>query len=658
MCGIVGIAAADGLRETDRALLARMNALQQHRGPNGQGQYVEPAGESGAGRVALAMRRLAIIDVEGGQQPLFNEDGSVCLVANGEIYNFLELQQQLRARGHSFRTGSDCEVILHLYEEQGPACVTSLRGMFAFALYDTRAGRLVLARDRMGEKPLYLAVSAGRLVFASEARTLVGAGVVPFEMDPTAIVNYLHWGFVPEPQAAIRGIHKLAAGSTMVVDVRPWHIDEKCYWRLTDAPRLDGDARELIRAELETIGRIVVRSDVPVGVCLSAGIDSSVIATLAAREYPGTVHAVSVGFAGDALQDERPQARAYARHLGIPFHEVVISPADAAQSLPEVCVARDEPLCDPAGVSISHMMAFCRDQGLPVMLNGLGGDELFWGYPWVVRALAMTERKRRALTTGASLREYLEWRAPPYSYTGLLRWLQEAGGIIPGIDRYSRDRCEDRGRMVFWNLVTGFAEATARISEAIEPGCLAGIDPACAFAPFTHEWPWPERLDVEFTRLVADTYLRENGLAQSDRLSMLHSVELRSPLVDYRLVEIAVGLRKASPDHDQPPKARLLEAVADIVPSWIFARRKRGFSSPWRAWTTEIEARHAGRLADGALVRHGVLRPSEAAAAARRRQSAWGGPDPFWERLICLELWAGGMAALVHPRGVRETGPP
>jgi asparagine synthase (glutamine-hydrolysing) len=648
MCGIVGIAARNGIVPADRLLLERMNALQAHRGPDGQGYFFETAGDGGVGRVALAMTRLAIIDVAGGQQPIGNEDGTVFLVANGEIYNFLELRQQLEARGHAFRTRSDCETILHLYEEHGLQCVDCLRGMFAFALFDARAGRLVLVRDRVGEKPLYLATLGDRLIFASEARTLVGAGAVPFAVEPAAIVSYLHWGFVPEPQAAVRGVRKLPAGRMLVVDLPEWRLEEKTYWRLTDATPVAGDAPQIIRAELDTVSRLVVRSDVPVGVCLSAGVDSSVIAALASRHYPGTVHAVSVGFAGETMQDERAEARAFARHLDIPFHDVVISPAEAAQSLPAVCVARDEPLCDPAGVSISHMMALCRDSRLPVMLNGLGGDELFWGYPWVLRALAMTERKRRAMSGQARVSEYLDGYLPPLSYTGLLRWMRDAAGLRPAAARYWLDRAEDPEQMVFWNIVPGFMRAAQRVAQDLEAGFLDGVDPRCAVAPFCHEQPWPERLDIEFTRLVVETYLRVNGLAQSDRLSMLHSVELRSPLVDYRLMEVAIGLRKARPDHDMPPKARFRAAIADIVPSWVLARRKRGFSAPWRAWNAEIEQRYASTVADGYLVTAGLLTRRAGIGVAARRQQVWRGPDPYWERLVSLELWSAGMDALAR----------
>ncbi len=649
MCGIVGIIDRDGIDEPGLRTLARLNAAQIHRGPDGEGTLIEPTAGGRAPRAAFAMRRLSIIDLAGGQQPLWNEDHTVAVVCNGEVYNFVELRRMLVGRGHHFASGSDCETIVHLYEEFGDDCVHHLRGMYAFALLDTRRHRLLLVRDRIGEKPLYLAERDGRIVFASEAKALIAAGVVPFEPCPEAMFLYLHWEYVPEPRAAIRGVRKLPAGHLLSVELESFKVRQHCYWRIEDSPEIRGDPTTAIREQLEQVAELVIRSDVPVGVCLSSGIDSSAIAALAKSRYPGRIQAVSVGFPGRATQDERAMAAQFATHLGIPFHEVIVSPSDVAETLEEVCLARDEPLLDSAGTSLMLMMKRCRELGLLVMLNGLGGDELFWGYEWTRRALAKSVRKRDALAGVATLRDYLQIHRPPYSYTAGLRWLSDLGGLRTGLRRWREDHSGPAERLIFWDLVPGFRAGELAAGSIFTGDFLRQVDPELAYLPFHHSQPWPERLDLVFTRLMIDTYLRENGLAQSDRVSMRHSVELRSPLVDYRLVETVYALRRASPDHQRPRKARLVSAMADLVPQWVVQRRKRGFSSPWRAWGLAVANAHSEKLRDSVLVKRGVFSDHGAQHLADQvTPRAWRTNPLVAESALRLELWARGMDGLAR----------
>ncbi|MGD0806890.1 MAG: asparagine synthase (glutamine-hydrolyzing), partial [Anaerolineales bacterium] len=275
MCGITGWISREGLSELEREKVTRMNSLLQHRGPDGAGEFQHH-------NLAMAMRRLSIIDLQGGGQPLYNEDRTLALILNGEIYNFIELRGQLQARGHVFRTRCDAEMVLHLYEEYGDDCVHSLRGMFAFALWDGKRRRLLLARDRMGEKPLYLWEGKDRLIFASELKALLQSGAVPFELDPTGVSLFFNYQYVPEPATPIRGVRKLPPGHLLTIDLEPWQITERRYWNMEDAPPLKGSPAELLRAELETVSELVIRSDVPVGIALSGGLDSGSIAVLAA----------------------------------------------------------------------------------------------------------------------------------------------------------------------------------------------------------------------------------------------------------------------------------------------------------------------------------------------------------------------------------------
>lgn len=642
MCGIVGVATRGILTPAHREQLRRMNDSLVHRGPDGQGQFFDGEDGKSHARVGLAMRRLSIIDVEGGGQPLFNEDRSIALVCNGEIYNSVELRADLERRGHHFRTGSDCETIAHLYEEEGVACLHRLRGMFAFALYDKREQRLLLARDRLGEKPLYIHRRDGELWFSSEARAMVRSGTVPFRMDADAITSSLHWGFVPGVKTAIQGIEKLDAGHYLSLDLQTFDCRIVEYWNPRNAPPFEGDPTRAVADELDNVSRLIVRSDVPVGICLSAGIDSSAVATLASRSYPGTICGVTVGFAGSPRQDERAGARRFARELRIPLIELELTPDDAADSLVDACAALDEPITDSAGPSIYSMMRRCRNEGLKVMLTGLGGDELFWGYQWMRDSVAMTESKYARLDRGASMRDYLMLSSPGRSYGQARAWLGDAGGVRSSINRWRTDMSHP-DRMVFWDLVPEFEATRSALGSYFEPAWLASANADAPYAPFSFAQR-PERVDIEVMCLVLDTYLRENGLSQSDRLSSANSVELRTPLVDYRLVELAVGIQKAQMVHRGAPKAVLLSALDTLLPEFVRSRPKTGFSSPWRKWARSTAARHGLLLIDGLLVQSGILRADRAAELRARLDSGrLGVRDHFAHAILRLELWARGL---------------
>ena len=637
MCGIAGIITKAPLQTDDHNRVARMSNALTHRGPDGSGEFRSR-------HIALAHRRLSIIDLSHGQQPLYNEDSSLVLIANGEIYNFIELRSQLQARGHRFKTGSDCEVILHLYEEHGDRCVDHLRGMFAFALWDSNRRRLLLARDRMGEKPLYLACGDGRIAFASELKALIRGGVVPFELNPHAVHLYYHFGYVPEPMAAVRGVRKLPAAHTLTIDVDPWKVVEHCYWNMENAPPIEGDPAIIIREELNRIGELIIRSDVPVGVALSGGLDASTVATLAAKNYHGTIHAFTVGYPGRPLQDERAEAKELAEYLKIPFHEVELSTSDLVSLFPKVNQFRDDPIADISGVSYYAVMRAAREQGVPVMLMGHGGDELFWGYSWVRAALVASQRKfdlRNGEAVG--LTDYLKISKPPYSYTMGLLWLKSLGGLLSGYRQYRDDLASPADRVVFYDSEYGFQAAAHNMPRMYTEHFRNQVLDSDPTATFTRHDP-ATPLDITLIRLICETYLRENGIAQGDRPSMAASVELRLPFVDYRLVETAIGLHKTHPVDQPQHKKWLQDAVRDIVPPFVMSRRKRGFSPPWRSWHKALAVAYGHQLVDGYLVRSGVLR----AGAAHNQHSLlspqpWAGPDLTAERSLVLENWCRQM---------------
>ena len=468
---------------------------------------------------------------------------SLALVANGEIYNFVELREQLEERGHRFHTNGDCETILHLYEEYGLDCVKHLRGMFAFALWDEVRQRLLLARDRMGEKPLYLFEQDGRLLFASELKALLRSEQVPFKFDAAAANDYFHYGYVPEPQTPVSGVRKLPAGHLLIIDVASWQIEDRCYWRLEDAPPLEGDPAQLIREELEAISEIIIRSDVPVGVALSGGLDSSAITALAARRYPGTMQAFSVGYADQPRTDERADARALADHLKIPFHEVELRTEALVEFFPQLVYWQDDPIADIAGYGYYSVMKLAREHNVPVMLQGHGGDELFWGYGWSRRAVRESQRKA-ALQQKAfvSPLDYLRLGLPEsHTRMGMFRWVQSLAGLRSSLQSYRRDRHNLSEQIVFYDLVPDFAQAQREIKAFYTTGFNDSLNGANAASLFTLEQPWPQ-LDLLITRLLCQTYLLENGVAQGDRLSMASSVELRLPLLDYRLAEVVARI--------------------------------------------------------------------------------------------------------------------
>ncbi|HVP73783.1 MAG TPA: asparagine synthase (glutamine-hydrolyzing) [Phycisphaerales bacterium] len=641
MCGITGIISKAAINDDQTQRVARLNDLLTHRGPDGEGTLR-------LDHACLAMRRLSVIDLSTGWQPLYNEDRSLALICNGEVYNFVELRRALEARGHRFATKSDCETILHLYEDHGEECVHHLRGMYAFALWDARRRRVLIVRDRVGEKPLYLVERGGEITFCSELHPLVQAGVIGVELDPGAIHQYFHFGYVPEPRCPLKGVRKLPAGHLLSIDVDSWNMRERCYWRMEDAPPIEGDPAKRIREELDRISELVIRSDVPVGVALSGGLDSSLIATLAHRKYPGTMHAISIGYEGRPVQDERSMARELADYLRMPMHEVEITRDDMVQALPKVVVERDDPICDSSGIGYWTVMRKAREQGIPVMLAGQGGDELFWGYGWVRNAARATLRKRSLLHSNGSgasvgVRDYLSLSRPPYSYTAGIRWLRSLAGLRTGLKQYREDRAGHANRMVFHELEPVFREAMNSSAGMYSGAFSEEALRTDVLAPFDHAQPWPN-IEVAITKFIAETYLQENGIAQGDRLSMAWSVELRLPLVDYRLFEIVIGLTKQYGHLNLPPKHWLREAVRGEVPDFVFNRRKRGFTPPWRQWGRAMADAYGDQLLDGELVHRGVLTP-KAARHLRKWLSppALALPRHMADRALVLEMWCRGL---------------
>lgn len=613
-----------------------MNDSLTHRGPDGEGYFTAP-------HLAMAMRRLSIIDLKNGWQPLYNEDKSLAIIANGEIYNYIELRESLQKKGHRLSTDSDIETILHLYEDHGLDFVQHLRGMFVFALWDEKRKRLVLARDRIGEKPLYLFEDRNRLLFASELRTILRSKQVDFKLDPIAVNQYFFNGYVPEPMTPIKGVRKLPAGNVLIVDVDPWKVTEYPYWRFEDIPPLEGDPSRLIRAELERASELVIRSDVPVGIALSGGLDSSAIAILAARKYPGVLQAFSVGYPGRPDYDERNQAKELSQALKIPLHEIELTTDEHTGIFPGLVGLRDDPIADISGFGYYAVARKAREMGVPVLLQGQGGDELFWGYEWVRQAAVQTIRKQSLIRNGWQvipqyLRPSLPLNSTPSTLAG---WLKSGFGVLNGLSELRRDQNAPQEQMVFMEMRWDISALEAELRWLYQPAFQESL-PGCFPADlYTLPQPW-KYIDSEISRFIIQTYLLENGIVQGDRLSMANSVELRLPFVDFRLVETVMGLRKASPDHQKPPKFWLKEAVKDFIPASLLDRPKRGFQPPVQEWHKNIMQTYGPLLKEGYLVQSGIMKSEAGQMLSQDVFPAFSSSYlPF--KALVLELWCRTM---------------
>jgi asparagine synthase (glutamine-hydrolysing) len=568
MCGICGQINADPARPVDPAILARMNAVLHHRGPDSEGFYLRDS-------AGLAMRRLAIIDLVTGDQPMGNENGRLWVVCNGEIYNHLALRHQLEARGHTFRSRSDTEVILHLYEEHGPACVDHLRGMFAFALWDERQRRLLLARDRLGQKPLYYAEHDGALLFGSELKSLLQHPGLPRQIDLEAIHHYLTLQYVPDPWTGLAGIHKLPPAHRLVWKDGRLRIER--YWDLAYEPKWTEPAPELKQRLRDTITeavRLRLMSDVPLGAHLSGGIDSSIVVGLMAGLTNHPVKTFSIGFQEDAFS-ELPYARQVALRFGTDHHEFILEP-DALDVLPRLVAHFDEPFADPAAIPTWYLAEMTR-QHVTVALNGDGGDEAFAGYQRYYGDLIADAYR---LVPG-SLRHHILDRAlqalpvqadRPMERSPLmaLRRLAQAADL------------SHAASIVRWGGYFDEAEKRALYT----PDVRQAVDSTLSAA----------LLEQTFRRALAGTrvdrtlytdihhYLPGALLTKVDRTTMAHSLEARSPFLDHNVMELAARLPAAWKVRGWRTKRILRELFSDLVPESVRERGKVGFGVPLAQW--------------------------------------------------------------------------
>jgi asparagine synthase (glutamine-hydrolysing) len=620
MCGIAGIARAD-CAPVERELLERMCEAQVHRGPDARGLHIEDG-------VGLGIQRLRVIDLATGDQPIYNEDRSVVVVLNGEIYNYRELRERLRRNGHRFDTEGDTEVIVHLYEERGPACVRELHGMFAFALWDSRRRQLLLARDRVGKKPLFYSERSGALSFASELAALMQDDEIPPAIDHQAIDAYLAYGYVPAPLSAFRAVRKLMPASTLTYRDGAAAIER--YWRLDysrkQAPRPVQDVEEELRATIRRAVRRRMVADVPTGAFLSGGVDSSTVVAAMAEASSKPIKTFSIGFEEERF-NELPNARLVAREFATDHHEMLVRP-DAIEILPKVVRHYGEPFADPAAIPSFYLARFAHEH-VTVALNGDGGDESFAGYQRYTTNLLLSRFDRLPL----KLRRVASAAGRRACAGGDLRSLRSRLGrlaVASALDRESRYLAQ---RSVF--------TATER-AELFTPDYSALVGPSHADDALLEPWrssTAPDLLD-QFLDVDVNGYLPDDLLAKIDIATMAYSLEGRSPLLDHELMELAASLPAGLKAEGGQRKRVLRSALQGWVPEEILNASKRGFELPLAQWFRgELRDYAYDVLLDPACTARGWCRESgvrrlldEHTAGARDHGRR------IWT-LLMLELW-------------------
>jgi asparagine synthase (glutamine-hydrolysing) len=621
MCGIFGLLSLDG-RAVDRGLLRRMGDVTRHRGPDDFGDY------AGSG-VAIGMRRLSIIDVSGGHQPLSNEDRTIWAVCNGEIYGFKTLREDLQRRGHKFATASDSEVVIHLYEEFGDDFVRHLDGMYGFALWDEPRKRLLIGRDRLGIKPLYYMAAGRTFAFASELKALLTLPDVGVTVDETALTEYLTLGYVPAPYSLVRGIAKLPPASLLICEHGSFRIEE--YWKLPDGvdeSLAEDDWAQAVISHLETAVVDQLVSDVPLGAFLSGGVDSSSIVALMARHTSQPVKTYSIGFAGDSAAqyyNELPYARQVAQLYGTDHHEILVEP-DVAAMLPKLIWHLDEPIADTAFITTFLVSEFAR-RDVTVILSGVGGDELFGGYRRYLgdhyRRLygSIPEVIRRGLLVP------LARRLPSDRHSRLLDLSRLARSFILSSELPDQER---------------YRSYVQLFDESERAGLFSGATGA----------ERRDSLDLAFERSQSGDSLRrlmevdlrtqlpDDLLLLTDKMTMATSLECRVPFLDHRLVELSAKMPGRHKIRGNRLKYVLKKALANLLPAEILHRPKRGFGAPMGAWLkNELAGYLDSVLSKGTIERRGFFSWEQVERTIQMHRSNRRDYTDHLLALMNFELW-------------------
>ncbi|MFC1888822.1 asparagine synthase (glutamine-hydrolyzing) [Thermodesulfobacteriota bacterium] len=601
MCGICGFSASGSRRFSPRDIAEKMCDTLAHRGPDDSGVHV--------GRSAvLGHRRLSIIDLAGGRQPILNEDDTIAVVANGEIYNYRELTKELKGLGHRFSTRSDSETLVHAYEEWGADCLDRIDGMFAFAVYDSVGEILMLVRDRMGKKPLYYTIVNGTIVFASEIKAIVEHPDVRPELDPASLAKYLAYEYVPTPRSILKGVNKLPGGTALFFDLRRRSWEIRRYWDCTYAsspagessPRRDVEAcAEGVRRRLEAAVKRRLMSDVPLGVYLSGGIDSSAIVYFMSRLVdPGRIKTFSVGFE-EASFDESGSARRVADHFGTDHHEEILNPSTLLEILPRIVSVLDEPFAD-ASIVPTFLLSRFTGRSVTVALGGDGGDELFAGYPTFQAHRVIGEKVIPAAIAGSlrRLADLLPVSTENISFDFKVKQFLLGLPYDPGIR----------------NQVWLGSFTPAMIGRLLKPdvaGEISETDPYSEIASCLDrvgEGNFWDRLSYLYARM----YLQDDILVKVDRASMAYGLEVRAPFLDRALVEYVNRIPHDLKLRGFTTKYILKRAMRGKLPRAVVNKPKKGFGIPVAKWfKKELRDEMLDTFSAGAVRRQGIFEQDE-----------------------------------------------
>lgn len=621
MCGIVGVVSLSGAADTSRVPIERLASAIRHRGPDDEGFHREAG-------VALGMRRLSIIDVQGGHQPLSDDRESLWLVCNGEIYNFRELRAELESSGYRFKTRSDCEVILHLYREHGDRFVDRLNGMYGFALWDSEQRRLLLVRDRLGIKPLYYAVHDGRFVFASEIKAILALPGFSASIDPVALEAYLSLGYTPSPLTLLQGIRKVPPGSVLTVEDGEVRIER--FWTVPtriDTVRDESEWAASLRDALERSVRAQMVSDVPIGAFLSGGIDSSAVVAFMAQHSTEPIRTYSIGFEGkgaESFYNELPHARQVSELFGTDHREIIVTP-DIVRLLPRLIWHLDEPMADSALVTTFLVSEFAA-RDVKVILSGVGGDELFGGY-------------RRYL---GQYYDRLYRKLPQWLRTG---FIEKVAAGLPS-DRHSR--LLNTSRLIRSFVLSAnlpFEERYRRYVEVFPRHAVSNLileRTGESFDAMEKAFDDSPSMDGLQRLLCVDlkTQLPDDLLLLTDKMSMATSLECRVPFLDHELVELASSIPAEHRIRRGQLKYVLKKSLEGVLPEAILHRGKRGFGAPVGAWMKrQLAPVMKDLLSKESVERRGWFRSDVIAEAISAHESNHEDYTDHLSALMNLEVW-------------------
>jgi asparagine synthase (glutamine-hydrolysing) len=621
MCGICGKVQFDQNGSVHPALIRDMLGTIRHRGPDDQGVY-------SSGQVGFGHARLSIIDLATGHQPLCNEKGTVWIVFNGEIYNFHELRSFLLAKGHVFKTETDTEVIVHLYEEFGIGCLEKLRGMFAFALWDQTTKTLLLARDRVGIKPLYYSLTNNAIVFASEIKAILADPDTKRELAPGVIDRFLTFLYVPGEDTLLKSVHKLAPGHYLLR--RNGRTEIRQYWDLrfvkpSESPSLEEAENELSRLLVEAVDLHMI-ADVPVGILLSGGVDSTAVLSCAAERTDKETSSYTVGFSGSDFADERPYAKLAAETFGSRHYDMTISAADFAEFLPKYVWHMEEPVCEPPAIAMYYVSKMARNH-VKVLLSGEGGDEAFAGYN-NYRSIIWMERLKRICPP---LNGAMSW-----GLSQLNSWAHSTR-----VAKYAPLMNATFPQYYYSRTSTPYRYSGNGIGELYSTDFTKSIDKEFTVEPVRRLFSAVKEESVLDQMLYIDTkiWLPDDLLIKADKMTMANSLELRVPLLDHRLLEFAASL----PSHYKLKGFTLKyiwkKALSKRVPEAILKRKKTGFPVPYESWLrNEFRDEIRAILTDQKTIERGYFQKTAVEKLINANNAHGACPKEIFS-LVALELW-------------------